>query len=148
MVLPPVRHDRHGAGRDRSGTPRRRREHVPERPALVGADDDEQGRAVTRRDKDFRRATPGRHRLYVPRELGECPIQRLAHQPARLPLQLFALDPGLGAVRFPGVHDVKMRSPEAELPGLPTEGPPLTHQNCRPPPRREDDRRTAVSGRA
>ena len=119
--MPPVLHDRHGAGRDRSGTPRRRREHVPERPALVGADD-EQGRAVTRRGKDFRRATLDRHRLHLPRELGKCPIQRVPHQPARLPLPLFALDPGLEATRFPGGHDVKMRPPKLSLPACPPKG--------------------------
>jgi hypothetical protein len=120
MVVP-VLHDRHGAGRECSATPRRRREHVPERPALVGGDD-KQGRAVTRRDKDFRRAAPGRHRLYVPRELGKCPIQRLPHQPPRLPLPLFALNPGLEAVRFPGVHDMKMRPPKVSFPACPLKG--------------------------
>ena len=119
--MPPVLHDRHGAGRECGASPRHRREHVPERPALVGVDD-EQGRAVTRRDKDVRRATVDRHRLHLPREMGECPIQRLAHQPPRLPLPLVALDSGLGAVRFPGVHDVKMRSPKLSFPACPLKG--------------------------
>jgi hypothetical protein len=121
MLVPPVLHDRHGAARECGATPRHRREHAPERPALVGADD-EQGRAVTRRDKDFRRATVDRHRLHLPRKMGECPIQRLAHQLPRLPLPLFALNPGLGAVRFPGVHDVKMRSPKLSFPACPLKG--------------------------
>ena len=122
MLVPPVLHDRHGAARECGATPRHRREHVPERPALVGADD-EQGRAVTRRDKDFRRTTLGRHRLHVPRELGKCPIQRLPHQAPRLPLPLFALDPGLEATRFPGIHDVKMRPPKPSFPACPPQGP-------------------------
>jgi hypothetical protein len=93
----------------------------PNGPAPAGADG-EQGRAVTRRDKDFRRATPGRHRLHSPRELGECPIQRVPHQPARLPLPLLALNPGLETTRFPGVHDVKMRPPKLSFPACPPKG--------------------------
>jgi hypothetical protein len=49
------------------------------------------------------------------------PIQHL-HQPAGLPLPLFALDPGLDATRFPGVHDVKMRSPKVSFPAGPPQG--------------------------
>ena len=121
MVVPPVLHDRHRAGRECSATSRCRRDHVPERPAPVGGDD-EQGRAVTRRGKDFCRATPGRHRLHLPRELGECPIQRPPHQPPGLPLPLFALDPGLEATRFPGGYDVKMRPPKLSFPACPPKG--------------------------
>jgi len=43
----------------------------------------------------------------------------LPRQSLRLPSPLFALGSALEAVRFPGVHDVKMRPPKLSLPARP-----------------------------